>query len=158
MAMYLRELTIRFGTARASDGARVELPVGEIVATPQEVATLLHPILAHEPVEVFSVLCLSIRNRIVGYAPISRGTLDSTIVHPREVFRTAFLANAASICLLHNHPSGDARPSSDDDHLTVRLVAAGELLGVEVVDHIIVAHQGYFSYREANRLECLRRR
>jgi len=107
MAMYLRELTIRYGTARAGDGSRVQLPVGEVVASPREVASLLHPLLAHEPVEVFSVLCLSVKHRIVGYAPISRRTLDSTIVHPREVFRAAILSSAAALALIHNHPSGD---------------------------------------------------
>jgi DNA repair protein RadC len=157
MAMYLRELTIRFGTARAGDGERVELPVGGVVASPRDVANLLYPLLAHEPVEVFSVLCLSVKHRIVGYAPISRGTLDSTLVHPRKVFRTALMASAASICLVHNHPSGDPRPSPDDDLLTVRLVACGDLMGIEVVDHIIVGEQGYFSYREAGRLQCLER-
>lgn len=155
MAMYLRELSIRYGTARAGDGQRVQTPVGDIVASPRDVASLLAPLLLHEPVEVFSVLCLSVKHRIVGYAPISRGTLDSTVVHPREVFRTALMASAASICLVHNHPSGDPRPSPDDDLLTVRLVACGDLMGIEVVDHIILGEQGYFSYREAARLECL---
>ena len=153
MAMYLRELTVRFGTARASDGEPVRLPVGEVVRAPREAAALLYSLLAHEPGEVFSILCLSIRHRIVGYAPISRGTLDTTVVHPREVFRTAILANAASICLVHNHPSGDPTPSADDDLLTMRMVACGDLMGIPVLDHIIVAEQGFFSYREANRLE-----
>ena len=157
MAVYLRELTIRFGNARASDGERLPLPVGSHVSAPREVADLLYQILGHEPAEVFSVLCLSIRNRIIGYAEITRGTLDTTVVHPREVFRAAFLANAASVCLAHNHPSGDATPSVDDDLLTVRLMACGELLGITVLDHIIVAEQGFFSYRESRRMETLRR-
>ena len=155
MAMYLRELTIRFGTARASDGERVQLPVGEVVASPREVASLLYPLLALEPVEVFSVLCLSVKHRVVGYAPVSRGTLDGTIVHPREVFRVALMASAASICLVHNHPSGNPSPSPDDDRLTVRLVACGELMGIEVADHIVLGDGAYFSYREAGRLNCL---
>lgn len=155
MAMYLRELTIKFGTARAGDGTRVHLPVGEVVASPRDVATLLFPLLAHEPVEVFSVLCLSVKHRVVGYAPISRGTLDATVVHPRDVFRAAILGNAGALALVHNHPSGNPSPSPDDDLLTVRLVACGDLMGIEVVDNVIVADQGYFSYREAGRLECL---
>lgn len=155
MAMYLRELTIRYGTARAGDGNRVQLPVGEVVASPRDVASLLFPLFTHEPAEVFSVLSLSVKHRIVGYSPISRGTLDSTVVHPRDVFRAAILSNAAALALVHNHPSGDPRPSPDDDLLTVRLVGCGDLMGIEVVDHIIVGEQGYFSYREAGRLECL---
>lgn len=151
MAMYLRELTIRYGTARAGDGQRVALPVGEVIASPRDIAFLLAPLLLHEPVEVLSVLCLSVKHRIVGYAPIFRGTLDSTIVHPREVFRSALMASSASICLVHNHPSGDPRPSPDDDLLTVRLVGCGELMGIDVVDHLIIGEQGYFSYREAAR-------
>ena len=136
-------------------GTASQLPVGEVVASPRDVASLLFPLFAHEPAEVFSVLCLSVKHRIVGYAPISRGTLDSTVVHPRDVFRAAILSNAAALALVHNHPSGDPRPSPDDDLLTVRLVACGDLMGIEVVDHIIVGEQGYFSYREAGRLECL---
>ena len=87
-------------------------------------------------------------------APRAWGTPDTTVVHPREIFRTAILANAASVCLVHNHPSGEPTPSADDDLLTMRLVACGELMGISVLDHIIVAEQGFFSYRESGRLEC----
>jgi DNA repair protein RadC len=89
---------------------------------------------------------------VIAYHEVSRGTLDATLVHPREVFKAALLSNAASIILTHNHPSGDPTPSPDDHQLTRRLVDAGRLIGVEVLDHIIVGDGRYFSFREGGRL------
>jgi DNA repair protein RadC len=83
---------------------------------------------------------------------VSVGTLDSTPAHPREVFREATRAAAAAVVLFHNHPSGDPTPSGDDWDLTRRLVDAGELIGIRVLDHIILAETKYFSFREAGRL------
>jgi DNA repair protein RadC len=79
---------------------------------------------------------------------LSIGTLDASVVHPREVFREAALAGAACIILFHNHPSGDPRPSDDDVELTARFVAAGVLMGIHVIDHVILADIRYFSFRE----------
>ena len=78
---------------------------------------------------------------------ISRGTLNASLVHPREVFRPAILASAAAIILVHNHPSGDPEPSDEDVSLTKRLVKAGEILGIEVLDHLVVAKRGFVSLR-----------
>jgi DNA repair protein RadC len=88
--------------------------------------------LQDQPGEVFAILCVSTKLRVIAYHEVSRGTLDATLVHPREVFKAALLANAAAIILTHNHPSGDSIPSADDVQLTRRLVDAGALLGVEV--------------------------
>ena len=79
---------------------------------------------------------------------MSRGTLDSTLVHPREVFKAAILANAAAVVLAHVHPSGDPTPSRDDVELTRRLSSAGALLGIEILDHIVVGHGCYTSFKE----------
>lgn len=104
-------------------------------------------LLAAEAVEVFGMICLTTTHRVIGYYEVSRGTLDSTAVHPREVFKAAMLANASSIVVGHNHPSGDPTPSPDDRVLTTRLQAAGELVGISVLDHIIVGcEQRYTSF------------
>jgi len=83
---------------------------------------------------------------------LSVGTLDASVVHPREVFREAATGGAAAVVLFHNHPSGDPTPSPDDVELTRRLVAAGQLMGIEVVDHLILADTRYCSLREAGQL------
>jgi DNA repair protein RadC len=98
--------------------------------------------------ENFVVLCLNARNQIIRRETISIGSLNASIVHPREVFQPAILESAASIVLLHNHPSGDTRPSDDDVELTRRLVRAGEIMGIEVLDHVIVSDRRHFSMKE----------
>lgn len=92
-----------------------------------------------------SVVILSLTGVIVGM-----GTLNSVLVHPREVFKSAILSNASSIILAHNHPSGDPEPSRHDIEVTKRLAEAGNLMGIEVLDHIVVAENRYFSFREEN--------
>ncbi len=99
-------------------------------------------------VEVFRVLLLSARHDVLKRVTVSRGSLSSAIVHPREVFRPAILASAATIVLVHNHPSGDPEPSAEDVEITKRLVRVGELLGIPVLDHVIVSKGGYTSMRE----------
>ena len=89
------------------------------------------------------------QDRVIAYHEVSRGTLDATLVHPREVFKAALLANAAAIVLCHDHPSGEPTPSPDDLQLTRRLVEAGTLLGVDVLDHVIVGDGRYYSFKES---------
>jgi DNA repair protein RadC len=117
------------------------------VTTPRAAASLLIPKLQDEPSEVFAILCLDSKFRIIAYHEVSRGTIDSTNAHPREIFRAALLANAASVVLAHNHPSGDPQPSAQDRQVTHRLREAGDVLGIPVHDHIIVGDGGYFSFR-----------
>jgi DNA repair protein RadC len=83
---------------------------------------------------------------------VSTGSLDSTVAHPREVFREAIAGRAAAIVLFHNHPSGDPRPSADDVALTARLVDAGQVVGIDVLDHLVLADQRYYSFMEAGQL------
>ena len=97
--------------------------------------------------EHFLVLSLDTRNHLINTHPISVGSLDTSIVHPREVFKEAISATAASVIFVHNHPSGDPTPSEDDIKLTKRLVEAGEILGIEVLDHIIVCDKDYLSMK-----------
>lgn len=100
--------------------------------------------------EVFSMLCLNKKNDIIGCFEIARGALSAALVHPREVFKRAILCNAASIIVAHNHPSGDSRPSKEDDAITRRLSEAGDIIGISVTDHIIVGDEKYYSYKEMN--------
>lgn len=146
----LRELTLRYTPRRDADGKR--LTVRKRVSTAADAAEAFRSIMGDEPGEVFGILCLSTRNAVIGYHEVSRGTLDASLVHPREVFKAALLANAAGIILAHNHPSGDPTPSADDRILTDRLKAAGELLGVTVLDHIVVGDGAQVSMRELGRL------
>jgi len=95
--------------------------------------------------EVFRVLLLSRANRLIKEVTISEGTLDASIVHPRDVFREALLESAAGIILLHNHPSGNPAPSEEDIRITKQLVEAGRVMGIKVYDHIILAGEDYRS-------------
>jgi DNA repair protein RadC len=95
--------------------------------------------------EVFKVLLLNRANRLIREVPVSEGTLDASIVHPRDVFKEAILEPAASVILIHNHPSGNPTPSEEDLRITKQLVEAGRLLGIKVYDHIILAGDHYRS-------------
>jgi DNA repair protein RadC len=119
--------------------------------TPKSVAEYLLPQFGNRPVEQFGVLSLDTKHRVVRAAVLSIGTLDASIVHPREVFREAMAAGAAALVLFHNHPSGDPEPSEDDVRLTERLAAAGILMGIDVLDHVILADVRYYSFREHRR-------
>jgi DNA repair protein RadC len=118
------------------------------ILSAKDAAKLIVPQFGSAPVEQFGVLLLDTRHRVVRIMRISIGTLDTSVVHPREVFRAATAAGAAAIVLFHNHPSGDPAPSEDDVALTKRLVRAGELMGIAVLDHIIVAENAFASLRE----------
>ena len=103
-----------------------------------------------ELVEVFYVLLLDAQNRVRGLQEVTRGTLNSTLVHPREVFRLAIMHGAAGLIVAHNHPSGDPAPSADDKAITAKLVEAGRLLDMPIYDHVIVGDDGrFFSFAEA---------
>ena len=116
--------------------------------TPASVAKLLLPLYGSRPVEQFGVVLLDTKHRILRTTVLSVGTLDASIVHPREVFREATAAGAAALVLFHNHPSGDPEPSSEDVQLTRRLIAAGVLMGIDVVDHVILADARFCSLKE----------
>jgi DNA repair protein RadC len=121
-------------------------------ANPRDLATYLLPQFGSKPVEQFGIVMLDTKHRLLRTSVVSVGTLDSSPAHPREIFREAASASAAAIVLFHNHPSGDPMPSRDDVDLTRRLVDAGELMGIEVIDHVILADTRYFSFKEAGRL------
>jgi len=119
---------------------------------PAEIALHLLPEFGARPVEQFGLVLLDTKHRLIRTTVLTVGTLDRSVVHPREVFREAASARAAGIVLFHNHPSGDPTPSADDLSLTRRLVAAGELMGIDVLDHVILSATRFVSLRELGRL------
>jgi DNA repair protein RadC len=127
-------------------GARAQL------RTPHDAAAHLLPMFGARPVEHFGVVLLDGRHRVIRTTVIATGTLNTTIVQPRDVFREAVLGAAAAVIAFHNHPSGDPTPSPDDVELTGRLAAAGTLMGIAVVDHIVVGDGRYCSFKEMGRL------
>lgn len=121
---------------------------------PREVALHLLPEYGARPTEHFGVVLLDTKCRAIGVRVVSAGSLDATVVHPREVFREAAIAHAAFVVLFHNHPSGDPKPSEDDLLITARMIDAGEIMGIEVVDHVILADERYYSLREAGQIRA----
>jgi len=118
-----------------------------LVKSPQDVFGVVKNQLKGKKKEHFLVLCLDTRNRLINCKAVSIGSLDTSVVHPREVFREAVSACAASVIFAHNHPSGDPEPSREDIEITKRLAKAGEILGIEVLDHIVVCDEGYVSLK-----------
>jgi DNA repair protein RadC len=125
----------------------------EQIATAIDAARVLVPQFGSKPVEHFGVMLLDTKHRVLRTTLISVGTLDASIVHPREVFREATIAGAYGIVLFHNHPSGDPKPSPDDIILTKRLIEAGQLMGITVIDHVILVDRGFHSLRECGDLK-----
>jgi len=122
------------------------------LTSPREIALHLLPQFGASPVEQFGLVLLDSKLHILRIKIIAIGSLDATVAHPREVFREAAVASAAAIVLFHNHPSGDPTPSAEDLELTARMLDAGDVMGIHVVDHIILAAHRYFSLQEAGLL------
>ncbi|HAM70848.1 MAG TPA: hypothetical protein DCM86_04310 [Verrucomicrobiales bacterium] len=136
---------------RMAAEVRLEAP---LLDTPERVADLLREENRSHGVEHFQAVLLNTRRRLIRVEPISQGTLDTLLVHPREVFRPAIAAGAAALVVVHNHPSGDPTPSEADIRVTRDLIRAGQLLKIELLDHIILGHRSqarprdYTSLRE----------
>ncbi|MEP7310070.1 MAG: DNA repair protein RadC [Acidobacteriota bacterium] len=133
-------------TLSHAPSARVQL------RTPRDAAAYLLPQFGSRPVEQFGLVLLDTKHRVLRATVLAIGSLNATGVQPREVFREAALGSAAFIVMFHNHPSGDPSPSPDDVELTRRLVAAGLVMGIEVVDHIILGDVRYWSFKEMGHL------
>jgi DNA repair protein RadC len=115
----------------------------------REAAIFLLPQYGAYPIERFGVMLLDARHRLICTRLLSSGSRDASLVHPREVFRAATLAGASAIIAFHNHPSGDPTPSEDDVAMTRRLVRAGDVMGIEVIDHVILADTRFCSLKVA---------
>jgi DNA repair protein RadC len=122
------------------------------LSTPEAVGRYLLPLFGGHREERFGVVLLDAKNRLIRTELVSVGTVSASLAHPREVFRAATVASASAIAVFHNHPSGDPHPSDDDVALTRQLVGAGEVMGIQVVDHIILGDGRWFSFRAARLL------
>ncbi|MGF0335001.1 RadC family protein [Ectopseudomonas toyotomiensis] len=128
--------------------ATLRLCRGRALTSPKEVFSHLQALLADYEHEVFALLMLDSRHRVVAFEEVFRGTLDGASVYPREVVKIALEHNAAAMILVHNHPSGDPEPSQADRTLTTKLQDALNLVGVRTLDHIVVGHEGCVSLAE----------
>lgn len=127
-----------------------EMPAYEI-RNPSQATALMDELRCMDREKFVSIL-LNSKNFVVGVHEISCGTLNASLVHPREVFKAAILANAASVILCHNHPSGDPTPSQEDVRVTMQLVKAGGILDIPIADHIVIGDPAYFSMKEQSLL------
>lgn len=143
----LRQIKAVYETLYVSEEVTGYLQPGQRYTAPQQVYDCFK-FLMEETKEVFLTLHLDGKNRIVCCDLVSIGSLNQSIVHPREVFKTALLSNAAAVLLIHQHPTGDPTPSSEDIAITRRLREAGEIMGIKVLDHIIVGDGEYLSFVE----------
>jgi len=138
------EISRRYATER--------FPQGKTFSHSNDVFAHFHQRLRDKKKECFFILLLDSKNRAMREERISEGTLTSSLVHPREAFNPAIRESAASLILVHNHPSGDPTPSREDEEITRRLVEGGKLLGIGVLDHIIVGQGRYYSFADEGRL------
>lgn len=118
------------------------------ITRPEDVYKIFKFLFENETVERFVCFWLNAANKVIGFELISSGNLDSSVVHPREVFRSAIVASCKSIILAHNHPSGNLDPSNADIAITKVLVEAGKMLDIPVFDHLIISNNGYSSFVE----------
>ena len=118
------------------------------ITSPQDVADIFIPLIKDEVKEQFIVVCLNSANKIIKHEIISIGNLNSSVVHPREIFKVAIENNSASIILMHNHPSGNPEPSNEDISITKKIVESGKIMDIPVFDHIIIAGNSFTSFVE----------
>ena len=137
----------RFDVRLVRDG-RVATLEPIIIRRPEDTLPVLEAELGSRSAEVFLALAMNTKNHVVAILPVSSGSLNASIVHPRELFQRAILANCASLILAHNHPSGDPTPSPEDISLTRKLVEAGQLLDIPILDHIVLGYAKYVSFKE----------
>lgn len=124
-------------------------PIEKIhLSCPQDVANFLMPRLRYAAKEQFVVILLNSKNKVIGTEVVSEGSLSSSVVHPREVYAPAMLHHAAAIMVAHNHPSGDPKPSFEDEEVTRMLSRSGKVLGIPMIDHVIIGDGNYYSFLE----------
>ncbi|WP_246157073.1 RadC family protein [Oceanispirochaeta crateris] len=130
---------------------RIYSPRNRKIMSPADI----YPLLSHygdRQQEYFFSICLNGAHEVIDITTVSKGILNRTIIHPREIFSTAIELRSASLVVAHNHPSGNLEPSKEDRDITYRLQKAGVLLGIELLDHVIFSHKGYYSFLEENKI------
>ncbi|ALS23246.1 MULTISPECIES: RadC family protein [Paenibacillus] len=143
-----KALQIQAGIELGRRLARSAMNETVTIRSPQDVASLLMEDMRYLQKEHFVCLFLNTKNHVIGQETVSMGSLNASIVHPREVFRAAIKRSSASIVCAHNHPSGDPTPSPEDVQITKRLVQAGDIVGIDVLDHIVIGDQRFVSLKE----------
>ncbi|MDZ4133076.1 MAG: DNA repair protein RadC [Dethiobacteria bacterium] len=143
-----KAVTIKAALELGSRLATMPRELAGSITNPRQAADLFMEELRYKKKEYFKILLLNIKNHIISKEEISVGSLNASIVHPREIFITPLRKSAASVILIHNHPSGDPSPSQEDLEVTRRLVDAGNILGIAVRDHVIIGDGCFFSFRE----------
>ena len=118
------------------------------IRTPEDVVNILSADYDAAVVEMAQMLALDTKNKIIGIFVISTGSLNASIIHPRDIFQRAILSNAASVILVHNHPSGDPTPSSEDIELTNKLVQVGKMMDIPILDHVVIGEGKFVSLKE----------
>ncbi len=145
---YAKALQLQAGIELGRRLAQSELDPASIIRSPEDVAHYVMEDLRYLQKEHFVCLFLNTKNHVIGKETLSIGSLNASIVHPREVFRAAIQRSSASIVCIHNHPSGDPTPSSEDIEMTNRLIEAGNVIGIEVLDHLIIGEHKFISLKE----------
>jgi DNA repair protein RadC len=146
----IQRIELRVSRVKISeDGAEYG---GRRVSHAADVATIARALIGQAPQELFLCFHLDVKNRVLGYVEVARGSVSSCTVAPREVYRAAVLAGATAVIFAHNHPSGDTTPSSEDVYITKRLSDCGKLLGIQVLDHVIVTEDQHFSFLDGGLL------
>jgi DNA repair protein RadC len=145
-AQILAAIELGRRTLTRAPSARVQFRV------PRDAAAYLLPEFGSRPVEQFGVVQLDTKHRVLRTSIVATGSLNATVVQPRDVYREAMIAGAAAVVVFHNHPSGDPTPSGEDVTLTRRLAAAGVLMGIDLVDHLILGDLRYWSFKEMGKL------
>lgn len=148
----MKQLSIPYYTIVLKHNERPQPIAAYKVTSPTQLANLVKNNFHLEQCteEHMILLCLNTKNHVIGAFTVSIGSLSASVVHPREIFKRAMLLNSASIIMVHNHPSGVPDPSQEDDAITKRIKEAGTLLGINLLDHIIMAGDTYYSYKEGD--------
>ena len=147
--LLLREIGLRYGVPAGNLSVQASLDGGRLISSPEDVYARCGAEMSDYPQEHLRVLLLNTKNVVLDEVTVYVGNVNSSIVRPAEVFRPAVIANAPSVIVCHNHPSGDPTPSPEDVAITRDLVAAGKLLGIEVLDHVVIGLEGrYVSMKE----------
>ncbi len=134
---YIRELSVSYGKKKQTT---------ETIKEPDHLASFVRSIVQENGKEHMVCVALDASNAPIAYSIICKGIANACTVHPREIFQFALLANACSIMIAHNHPSGKTEPSREDDDITLRLSKASQIMGIKLLDHVIVGDDGYYSY------------
>lgn len=149
-SVYVNEIDVKL--RRVKLGESEQKYPSKTIKYPEDIFNSFKFLFQDSPVELFVVIHLKTSNEVSGYETVTKGLLNQTLVHPREVYRSAILRNAASIVICHNHPSGNIQPSQEDISMTKQIVDSGKILGIPCQDHIIFGYEKYYSFVESGRI------